>query len=507
MVSHMREKNKSLVLRYVFKWGLLVVSLAYLLILVMGHITAGYTEVKTMMLDEDKEQLRRNEVNFERTLNKVIPNFLSYWNFGFSIVMVGVAFALFKIQQVEEEEGKKVDLACLDIHKDIRFNSINPFGASHHQGQLLSVSNHQYANALLTFKPYQVQKCVLIFKDFKFKAEILVTIQIGLLVLIANAQYCVYGLPYLIMSVVQLLNIALTHGRSDQNIRVFSSVFTVILLIYVPVDLVAHYVVHFLQECDRIDDEYDSKYFDQPSTYQLQGYHGIMATTPSYVTFGFKMALLILECIKYKYSYDMGSTYDKLKSTFLNAESSALTQSKGLLSKNTHQFQEQADRKNEARALAEPAANEGEEQKFSEEEGLLMRRNQQNSADFQRRQRYNKLLKLQYIRIFKKSSSFVHRILQPISLFMLSLAQLIFILNHPSILFIVLLGLSVTGFFVELKDQQATQSFFTRSKIVLCIELLYVFTQYFLNIFRFENMAEIEKKEELGILLGLGTEQ
>jgi hypothetical protein len=35
------------------------------------------------------------------------------------------------------------------------------------------------------------------------------------------------------------------------------------------------------------------------------------------------------------------------------------------------------------------------------------------------REKYNKNLKLQYVRIFRKSQSFVHKILQPISLFML----------------------------------------------------------------------------------------
>jgi len=105
----------------------------------------------------------------------------------------------------------------------------------------------------------------------------------------------------------------MSHGKSDQSIRKASSIITVILLIYLPFDLLLHYFVHFAQESQKIDDEYDSRYFDQPQTFQLQGYHGIMATTPSYVTFGFKIALLIFECLKYKYSYDMAPVYDKLK--------------------------------------------------------------------------------------------------------------------------------------------------------------------------------------------------
>jgi hypothetical protein len=68
-----------------------------------------------------------------------------------------------------------------------------------------------------------------------------------MLALIANAQYCVYGLPYLLLTVVQLLNIALSHGRSDQDIRVVSSWMTTLLVIYLPIDLLFHYFVHYSQ--------------------------------------------------------------------------------------------------------------------------------------------------------------------------------------------------------------------------------------------------------------------
>jgi hypothetical protein len=83
-------------------------------------------------------------------------------------------------------------------------------------------------------------------------------------------------------------------------------------------------------------------------------------------------------------------------------------------------------------------------------------------------------LKLQYIKIFKKSTSFVHKIVKPISLFKVCLIQLLFLLAHPSVLFIVLLALSLTGFFVELKEHSDQYSFFLRAKIILSIECLYV---------------------------------
>jgi len=53
-----------------------------------------------------------------------------------------------------------------------------------------------------------------------------------------------------------------------------------------------------------------------------------MATSPSYVTFGMKIVLFIIECSHYKYSYNMGVVYDMLKDTYLNADSSAFPNSK-----------------------------------------------------------------------------------------------------------------------------------------------------------------------------------
>jgi len=53
-----------------------------------------------------------------------------------------------------------------------------------------------------------------------------------------------------------------------------------------------------------------------------------MATSPSYVTFGLKIGLFVFECIKFKFSYDMGPVYKNLKDTFIEAESTSLPESK-----------------------------------------------------------------------------------------------------------------------------------------------------------------------------------
>lgn len=101
----------------------------------------------------------------------------------------------------------------------------------------------------------------------------------------------------------------------------------------------------------------------------------------------------------------------------------------------------------------------------------------------------------------------MHKILQPISLFMLCVIQLIFVLSHPSVLFIVLFALVISGFFVVLKDHDSQSSFFLRAKIILCIEAAYVLAEYVISSFQLETHIEYEHKEEWTILLGLGSEQ
>ena len=52
-----------------------------------------------------------------------------------------------------------------------------------------------------------------------------------------------------------------------------------------------------------------------------------MATVPSIVTFALKIVLLLIECLKYKYSYDMAEAYDDLKNTYRNAKNEEFPQS------------------------------------------------------------------------------------------------------------------------------------------------------------------------------------
>ena len=97
--------------------------------------------------------------------------------------------------------------------------------------------------------------------------------------------------------------------------------------------------------------------------------------------------------------------------------------------------------------------------------------------------------------------------MQPISLFATCLTQMIFVLCHPSVLFLVLLGFVMAGFFITLADNQGRDSFTFKMKIILCIEALYVVLQYTINIFAIDGLQEVQQKEELTILLGMGTQQ
>jgi hypothetical protein len=105
MLTNLRAGNKSILLRKIFKWCFIIVSLSYLAVLIVGRIQFEYIEVRTMMQDEDKERLRKDEIQLERNLSKIIPDFFSYWTIARAIVVVAAAFFMIKIQHEEEEEA------------------------------------------------------------------------------------------------------------------------------------------------------------------------------------------------------------------------------------------------------------------------------------------------------------------------------------------------------------------------------------------------------------------
>jgi hypothetical protein len=75
------------------------------------------------------------------------------------------------------------------------------------------------------------------------------------------------------------------------------------------------------------------------------------------------------------------------------------------------------------------------------------------------------------------------------------------------VIFIILLALVMIGFFISLDDVAAWRSYTTRGKIIFGIELVYVVVQYILNIYRFDGVSEVQRKEELTIVAGVGSEQ
>ena len=52
-----------------------------------------------------------------------------------------------------------------------------------------------------------------------------------------------------------MANICFSHAKTDQNVRVLSGYLTIVLLVYLPGDLLAHYYVRKEQDSLKVDDE------------------------------------------------------------------------------------------------------------------------------------------------------------------------------------------------------------------------------------------------------------
>jgi hypothetical protein len=75
----------------------------------MGRLFLEYNEVRTLIQDEERESVRREEIALERSFSKIIPNYFSYWTLAQAIIATAAAFLLIKIQIEEEEEASLVD--------------------------------------------------------------------------------------------------------------------------------------------------------------------------------------------------------------------------------------------------------------------------------------------------------------------------------------------------------------------------------------------------------------
>lgn len=217
-----------------------------------------------------------------------------------------------------------------------------------------------------------------------------------------------------------------------------------------------------------------------------------MVTTASLVAFHLKIALFLIECLKFGVSYDYAEVYDDLRDTYVNADSSRLPGS------------------NELRDSPAEELRQGDS--ASPLTGRLTMTMQQRAKI----EASNRRLKHKYVRHFHKSHSFFTRLMQPISLFMLALTQVIFLLGHGSVVFVVALGLVLLGFLVEarqhrdgtLEGEQGWNHYRIISQVLLCIEVLYVAVQFVINVFPpGEDYEKLRQEDELTVLLGIGTEQ
>jgi len=128
----MRHRNKSIILREIFKWIFITVSLSYLAIQIIGRGIIWYDEVREMVQDEDRDKLRKEEYDNEKMFAKIIPDFFSYWTLVRAIVIVIAAFLLITIQKEEELEAKRKDEQCMITYTDIHYHKWNNPNANLH---------------------------------------------------------------------------------------------------------------------------------------------------------------------------------------------------------------------------------------------------------------------------------------------------------------------------------------------------------------------------------------
>jgi len=105
MLTPRRWKNKNFFLREVFKWIFFAVSLSYAVVWFIGRLSFEYDELKGMLQEDERENAHKDELALERSLSKVIPDFLSNWTIFRVFLLLLPSIALFKIQQEELEEA------------------------------------------------------------------------------------------------------------------------------------------------------------------------------------------------------------------------------------------------------------------------------------------------------------------------------------------------------------------------------------------------------------------
>ena len=98
MITPVRKLNKTSIPREMFKWLYTIASALYFAVEIIGSLMIEYNEIRGMLQDQNKEKLRDDQIELDRILSKLIPDYFSYWTL-FRLFLIGSSsIAIFFIQ-------------------------------------------------------------------------------------------------------------------------------------------------------------------------------------------------------------------------------------------------------------------------------------------------------------------------------------------------------------------------------------------------------------------------
>jgi magnesium-transporting ATPase (P-type) len=118
MLTDKRRYNKSLFLRRLFLWLFVLVGITYFVGVIFVRVSYDYEDGKLVHL-ENKESLKQDMIALERSMSKIIPDFLSNWTIFRAVLVLVFAIGLIFIQWSEEAYAEVNDEALMTVYTDI----------------------------------------------------------------------------------------------------------------------------------------------------------------------------------------------------------------------------------------------------------------------------------------------------------------------------------------------------------------------------------------------------
>jgi preprotein translocase subunit SecG len=120
MLTRQRASNKSVILRRIFLWLFVLVAVAFFIMVIVVRVSYDYEDGKLVQVDA-KESLKQDMIALERSMGKVIPDFLSNWTIVKACVVLVFAVLLVFIQYSEENYAEKSDESLKTTYADIYY--------------------------------------------------------------------------------------------------------------------------------------------------------------------------------------------------------------------------------------------------------------------------------------------------------------------------------------------------------------------------------------------------